>query len=438
MLDVWLRAKSRMRLRQVRDLTSGAACDPKPIVSTFACHIETSKVYLRIFILAGPSLKFGLHSVQKLPNAAHTTERTDAASTCEQGGGVSLQSVLRSRLHLSEKLHSVALCRRGQAPTVTLHPRLLLSGLLVRHALAPMMAPSPPPQVAAVTFLAPWPAGVARRAAVIGGTTPRRPPPSLPRSSFLHAWRLGVAASSGARALPPSRGASFVVEHPCPSAPVAAAAAPSPAPGTPAGPTTRVVVSVDIPAPLPAVAASFRDLSRMPAWSACLTSVVRDPTDPSVTTWSFSWRGVKLSWQAVDAPGTVVPPERGPAEAGGALSAAAAVDDAAEETEDDGRPIVWTATTGVRHVGEVTFADVTTSGMQGGAGAGVVTTRLTMVVDAQLGGILAAVVSSTSAGSWIEGAIAADLARFRAYVLRSQRRRRLARAAAARGGMASS
>lgn len=64
-------------------------------------------------------------------------------------------------------------------------------------------------------------------------------------------------------------------------------------------------------------------------------------------------------------------------------------------------------------------------------------TRLTMVVDAQLGGILAAVVSSTSAGSWIEGAIAADLSRFRAYVLRTQRRRRLARAAAARGGQAS-
>lgn len=303
--------------------------------------------------------------------------------------------------------------------------------------MAPMTAPSPPPPGAAATFVAPWPSGAARHTSASGGTTRRRPPPSLSRSFFLHGWRLGVVASSGTRALPPSPGAWRVIGHPCPPAPVTAAAAPSPAPGTPAGPTTRVVVSVDIPAPLPAVAASFRDLSRMPAWSACLTSVVRDPADPSVTTWSFSWRGVKLSWQAVDAPGTVVPPERGVAEAG-ALSAAAAVDDAAEETEDDGRPIVWTATTGVRHIGEVTFADVTASGAQGEGRAGVALTRLTMVVDAQLGGILAAVVSSTSAGSWIESAIAADLARFRAYVLRSQRRQRLARAAAARGGKASS
>jgi len=176
----------------------------------------------------------------------------------------------------------------------------------------------------------------------------------------------------------------------------------------------------------------------MPAWSACLTSVTRDPADPSVTTWAFAWRGVKLSWRAVDAPGTVVPPERG-------VEADVEVDAAGAEPDDDGRPIVWTATTGVRHTGEVTFADVggrgggaDGGGGGGGGGGGVVAggplTRLTMVVDAQLGGILAAVVSSTSAGSWIEGAIAADLARFRAYVLRSQRRRRLARAAAAKGG----
>ncbi|GAB0491461.1 hypothetical protein MMPV_002715 [Pyropia vietnamensis] len=176
----------------------------------------------------------------------------------------------------------------------------------------------------------------------------------------------------------------------------------------------------------------------MPAWSACLTSVVRDPADPAVTTWSFSWRGVNLSWRAVDAPGTVVPPARGAVEADGTASAATAIDDVAEETEDDGRPIVWTATTGVRHTGEVTFSDVTASSAREGVSAGRVMTRLTMVVDAQLGSILAAVVSSTSAGGWIEGAIAADLARFRAYVLRTQRRRRLARAAAAGGGKASS
>lgn len=161
-------------------------------------------------------------------------------------------------------------------------------------------------------------------------------------------------------------------------------------------PVARVVrasVPLEVEAPRPFVFALFSDLERMPEWSSTLESVSRVPDAPDVTDWRFSWLGVRLGWRARDT-------------------------DRVEE-----RRIAWSATSGVIHDGCVDFEDIGEDGT--GAGTSV---RMSVEFDA---GVLSNIMDSRILGPgiirFVEGALESDLQRFRQYVLRTQRRDRIAK-----------
>lgn len=160
--------------------------------------------------------------------------------------------------------------------------------------------------------------------------------------------------------------------------------------GAPLARMVRASVPLVVEAPRPLVFALFSDLERMPEWSSTLESVKRVPNAPDTTDWRFSWRGVRLGWQARDT-------------------------DRIEE-----RRIAWTATSGVIHDGCVDFED---AGTEGG-------TSVTMSVEFDAG-VLSGILDSRILGPgimrFVEGALESDLQRFRQYVLRVQRRERIAK-----------
>jgi uncharacterized membrane protein len=155
----------------------------------------------------------------------------------------------------------------------------------------------------------------------------------------------------------------------------------------PAARLIRVTVPVTVEAPRPLVFALFADLERMPAWSATLERVTRDPADPAMTDWTFAWSGVRLGWKARDT----------------------------ERVELE--RIAWSAVSGIVHDGKVEF-------VEGPGGDG---TDVAMSVEFDAG-VLTSVLDSRILGAglmrFVEGALESDLQRFRQYVLKVQRRER--------------
>lgn len=159
-------------------------------------------------------------------------------------------------------------------------------------------------------------------------------------------------------------------------------------PAPPAAKMIQASVPVSVEAPRALVFSLFSDLERMPEWSSTLERVTRAPDAPDMTDWTFAWRGVRLGWKARDT------------------------------ARVDLERIAWSAVSGVVHDGCVTFADA--------AGGG---TSVTMSVEFDAG-VLGAVLDSRILGPgimrFVEGALESDLQRFRQFVLRVQRRERIA------------
>lgn len=104
-----------------------------------------------------------------------------------------------------------------------------------------------------------------------------------------------------------------------------------------------------------------------------------------MTDWVFAWLGVRLGWRATDT-----------------------------ERVEDGL-IAWRAISGVVHDGKVEFEDV-----DGGTGV-----RMSVEFDAGvLSGILGSKVIGGGIIRFVEGALEADLMRFRQFVLVEERKRR--------------
>lgn len=151
----------------------------------------------------------------------------------------------------------------------------------------------------------------------------------------------------------------------------------------------HVSVPITVEAPSAHCHALFSDLSQMPAWSSTLDSVSRSSTDPTLSTWAFSWRGIRLSWKARDA--DKIPSER--------------------------HVIRWNAISGLPHSGLVTFIPTDDTD---------VATVVTLSVDYDIAALLAIIARSAIVAAFVESAIRTDLQRFRAYALRAHRAKRRA------------
>lgn len=155
----------------------------------------------------------------------------------------------------------------------------------------------------------------------------------------------------------------------------------------------RTAVPILVEAPRDFVFDLFSDLEKTPEWSSSLERVTRIPGNESMSDWQFSWRGVRLGWRAKDT----------------------------ERVE--GRRIAWESVTGLRHTGSVDFEDCTPDGSN--LGGKVTGTAMTMTVDYDVASLLAFVMESSLVSTFVEGAITADMQRFRQFALRLHRRSRM-------------
>lgn len=158
----------------------------------------------------------------------------------------------------------------------------------------------------------------------------------------------------------------------------------------------RVSVPLLVEAPAPHCYTLFSDLSQMPQWSSTLQSVIRDTDDPEYSNWTFSWKGIRLSWRAKD-------------------------DDPLEEDAQN-TTIRWRSVSGLDHVGSVQFFDHCTYEQA---------TNMIITVDYDIASLLAVIMQSTLVSGFVENAISNDLQRFREYALRMYRRKKIDAANAA-------
>lgn len=162
------------------------------------------------------------------------------------------------------------------------------------------------------------------------------------------------------------------------------------APRTITSEMVRVRVPITVEAPVNHCYDLFSDLSTMSDWSSTLRSVKRDPADETISTWKFQWSGITLSWKARDLPPT---------------------------SEDGDHVVRWCSISGLTHTGCVTFDPIGSEQFEN--------TKIVMTIDYDIAALVAVVMQSGFVSSFVEGAIKADLSRFRSYALRMLRKKHI-------------